>query len=135
MTSIYSACAHTMAWELKCPALCPQKWNFYNKDSSVSQNINFLGQIRNPPSSRTAAILAVPLLIFISWYWWLQHLSSQRVCIILFTANPFSNHTRSKKWGVKICCVLKKNKNLKKRNNALFFLNHRCTQRKKRKNN
>lgn len=130
MTSIYSACAHTMAWEFKSPALCPQKWNFCNKDSSVSQNIKFLGQIKNPPSSRTAAIFTVPLLIFISWYWWLQHLSSQRVCIILFTANPFSNHTWSEKGGVKTCCVLKKeNKNQK----IMFILNHRCKQRKKRK--
>lgn len=96
---------------IKNPALCPQKWNFCNKDSSVSQNINFIGQIKNPPSSRTAAILTVPLLIFISWYWWLQHLSSQRICIILFTANPFSNHTRSEKRGVETCCVLKRNKN------------------------
>lgn len=113
ITSSYSACAHTMAWEFKSPALCSRKWNFCNKDSSVSQNIKFLGQIKNQPSSRTAAILAVPLLIFISWYWWLQHLSSQRVCIILFTTNPFSNHTRSEKGGVKTCCVLKRKKNLK----------------------
>lgn len=63
------------------------------------------------PSCRARAIIFIfPLFIFISWNWGLQHFSSQWVSIVLFSTNPFSNHTGSQKRRIERYCFLKRRK-------------------------
>lgn len=66
----------------------------------------------SPSSGARAIIFIFPLFIFTSWNWGLEHFSSQWVSIILFSTNPFSNHTGSQKRRIKCHCFLRRKKNV-----------------------
>lgn len=64
----------------------------------------------SPSCGARAIIFIFPLFIFTSWNWGLEHFSSQWVSIILFSTNPFSNHTGSQKRRIKCHCFLRRRK-------------------------
>lgn len=85
--------------------------NLFSLYLLMTNNIqNLRGHLILPSCRAGATVLTFPLFSFTSRNWGLQHFSSQWIRIILFSANPFSDHTGSQKRRIKSLCFLKRRK-------------------------